>query len=122
MQQIWNSTDRYPMKGQYIKIWHWEDSELFEVSIHKSNNNMSQMPGEKLASVHMIREDLEKLAKTIEAYLRDYDARNAHSCHNCANCQGFHDEGYGIGEYICDIEDCEDQGPDKDPTGWKAIE
>lgn len=68
MQQIWNSTDRYPSKGQYITVRHWEDSELFEISINK-NNAMSQMPGEQLASVHMIREDLEKFAKTIEEYL-----------------------------------------------------
>lgn len=121
MQQIWHAHDRYPMKDQQLRIFHWEDPDLFEFSIHKSNA-ASQMPDEKLASVHLIREDAYELMRTLEEYLRDYDARMAHSCHNCANCQGFHDEGYGIGEYICDIEDCEDQGPDKDPTGWKAIE
>ncbi len=48
------------------------------------------------------------------------------SCEDCKNCMGFHDEGYGTGEYICKLDDspggcpeCEGNGP---CPGWVSIE
>lgn len=48
------------------------------------------------------------------------------SCDDCGNCEGFHDEGYGSGEYICKLDgtpegcpECEGNGP---CPGWVPIE
>lgn len=68
MEYLWNSRDRFPSSDQYMKVCYWEVPDLFEISVHK-NNNMSQMPGEKVASFHMIREDVEKLIRTLEEFL-----------------------------------------------------
>lgn len=27
------------------------------------------------------------------------------TCNNCGNCRGWHDEGYGYGEYICSLDE-----------------
>ena len=68
MQQIWNSTDRYPMMAQFIKVEHWETPDLYEISIWH-NNAASQIPNDKLASIHMTKDDMWKLMRTLEEYL-----------------------------------------------------
>lgn len=34
------------------------------------------------------------------------------SCNDCKNCGGFHDEGYGSGEYICKLDDTPEGCPE----------
>lgn len=48
------------------------------------------------------------------------------SCEDCGNCGGFHDEGYGSGEYICKLDstpegcpECQGNGP---CPGWVEID
>jgi len=45
-----------------------------------------------------------------------------YGCWNCGKCKGWADEDYGMGEYICEDDLCEDIGIDKKPTGWVKID
>lgn len=72
MNRIWNSRDRYPSSGQYMKVEHWELAGLFEFTVYKSNA-ASGMPSEKVSSFNMIREDVEYLIQALQDYFQDYD-------------------------------------------------
>ena len=74
MQPIYNSHDRYPMSDKYIRVEHWEDPGLYELSIFESNA-ASGMADRKLASVHMIRSDMRNLQTALEEYLDSTEYR-----------------------------------------------
>ena len=54
----------------------------------------------------------------------DIKPANIRTCNNCANCRGWHDEGYGYGEYICALDEtpagCPEAVGDMCP-GWAPI-
>lgn len=52
----------------------------------------------------------------IEILVKPAQIRN---CDNCGHCKGWIDEGYGMGEYDCDLgDDCPDAVGDECPA-WK---
>ena len=70
MQRIYEGTDKEPFTGQLLRVDHWEDSDLYEISISYTPI-AAQMPTRKLAKIFLAEADIEKLAFTLQAYLED---------------------------------------------------
>ena len=70
MQRIYEGTDKEPFTGQLLRVDHWEDSDLYEISISYTPI-AAQMPTRKLAKIFLTEADIEKLAFTLQAYLED---------------------------------------------------
>lgn len=47
-------------------------------------------------------------------------------CGNCGNCRGWDDQGWGVGEYICALDDTPEGCPEIDENdecpGWIPME
>ena len=70
MERLYQAMDREPFTGQLLRVDHWEDSDLYEISISYTPI-AAQMPTRKLAKIFLTEADIEKLAFTLQAYLED---------------------------------------------------
>ena len=70
MERIYETADREPLADQILRVDHWEDSDLYEISISYVNN-AAGVPMRKLAKIFLISTDIEKLAFSLQAHLED---------------------------------------------------
>ena len=76
MQRIYEGADKEPLSDQLIRVDHWEDSDLYEISISYINN-AAGIPMRKLAMVYLTDREADRLAFSIQAYLEDRLRRGA---------------------------------------------
>ena len=70
MQRIYETADRDREASQVLRVEHWEDRDLYEISI-SFVNGASQMPMRKVGNVFLTAADMEALSFGIQAYLED---------------------------------------------------
>ena len=76
MQRIYEGTDKEPFTGQLLRVDHWEDSDLYEISISYTPI-AAQMPTRKLAKIFLTEADIEKLVFAIESHIEDMIRKEA---------------------------------------------
>ena len=76
MQRIYEGTDKEPLSDQLLRVDHWEDSDLYEVSISYLNN-AAGIPMRKLAKVYLTPAELERLTFSLQAYMEDRTRKEA---------------------------------------------
>lgn len=76
MERLYQAMDREPLADQLVRVDHWEDSDLYEISISYTST-AAQMPMRKLAKIFLTEADIEKLAFTLEAYMEDRTRKEA---------------------------------------------
>ena len=70
MERVYEVSDKEPLSDQLLRVDHWEDSDLYEISISYLNN-AAGIPMRKLAKVYLTDREAERLAFSLQAYMED---------------------------------------------------
>ena len=70
MQHIFTSSDREPLSDSYLRATHWEDGDLYELSINFTGA-YGQYPDRKLAKVMLTPEDASRLGTALLDCIED---------------------------------------------------